>query len=116
MALFEHILPFCFLKGDNMPKLESEFQTKLRKEIEKIFPGAIVLKNDSAYLQGIPDLSVFYQGRWAWLEVKRSWEDRCDPEPNQEYYVEYAALNSFGAFIWPENKNEVLGALREFFN
>lgn len=98
-----------------MPKLESEFQNKLRKELETLFPGAIVLKNDSAYLQGIPDLSIVYKNRWAWLEVKRSFADRCNPEPNQEYYVGYAALHSFGAFIWPENKEEVLNELFVFF-
>ena len=36
--------------------LESQFQSKLIKELKKLFPGCIVMKSDSGYLQGIPDL------------------------------------------------------------
>ena len=52
--------------------LESRFQAKLIKELKDRFPGCIVLKNDPNYIQGFPDLSVFYQDKWAWLETKRS--------------------------------------------
>ena len=39
-----------------MAKLESNFQANLIKELKNIFPGCIVMKNDSSYIQGIPDL------------------------------------------------------------
>ena len=50
-----------------------------------MFPGAIVLKNDPNYIQGIPDLTVFYQDKWATLEVKKS--ENASHQPNQDYYV-----------------------------
>lgn len=96
-------------------KKESKFQGDLRKEIEKRFPGAMVLKNDSSYVQGIPDLTVFYKDKWATLEVKRSYEDRKKPRPNQEKYVERMNNMSFSRFIYPENKEEVLDELQRLF-
>ena len=41
--------------------LESKFQKELIDDIKAMFPGAIVLKNDPNYIQGIPDLTVFYK-------------------------------------------------------
>lgn len=38
--------------------LESQFQSKLIKELKKLFPGCIIMKSDSGYLQGIPDLPI----------------------------------------------------------
>ena len=38
--------------------LESNFQAQLIKELKKMFPGCIVIKNDSSYIQGIPDLTI----------------------------------------------------------
>ena len=66
--------------------LESKFQEKLIREIEGRFPGAIVLKNDSSYIQGFPDLIVLYKNHWAVLEVKN--DRHADHHPNQDYYVD----------------------------
>lgn len=90
---------------------ENTFQPKLIKELEKRFPGCIVLKNDPNYIQGIPDLSVLYKGKWAFLECKK-FKD-ASKQANQEDYINYAKENSFGAFIYPENKEEVLNALEQ---
>lgn len=96
-----------------MSKRENEFQGKLIAEIRKRFPGCLVLKNDPNYIQGIPDLSVFYKDRWAFLECKKS---SSEPhQPNQEYYVNKARAMSFAAFIFPENKEEVLNELGKLF-
>lgn len=94
--------------------LESKFQANLIKEIKNKFPGCIVLKNDSSYLQGVPDLSIFYGDSWAMLEVKKS-ED-ASHQPNQDYYVGKANEMSFSRFIFPENKEEVLDELTHFFH
>ena len=51
--------------------LESRFQAKLIKELKDRFPECVVLKNDPNYIKGFPDLSVFFQDKWAWLETKR---------------------------------------------
>ena len=86
--------------------LESKFQKELIDDIKERFPGAIVLKNDPNYIQGIPDLTVFYQDNWATLEVKKS--ETASHQPNQDYYVQTMNKMSFSAFIYPENKEEVL--------
>ena len=53
-----------------MAKRESQFQRELINEIKDRFPGCIVMKNDPNYIQGIPDLIVLYNDRWAALECK----------------------------------------------
>ena len=93
--------------------LESKFQSGLIKDLKKMFPGCIVLKNDPNYLQGIPDLSVFWENKWAMLEVKK--EADAPHQPNQDYYVGKANQMSFSRFIYPENKKEVLRELEQSF-
>lgn len=92
---------------------ESEFQAKLIEEIKERFPGCIVMKNDSGYLQGIPDLTVLYRDKWATLEDKRN--EKATHRPNQDYYVEKMNGMSFSSFIYPENKEEVLNAMEQSF-
>ena len=90
--------------------LESKFQANLIKEIKDMFPGCVVMKNDSSYIQGIPDLLVLHNDKWASLEVKQSKTAR--KRPNQDYYVEKLDSMSFSRFIYPENKEEVLSELQ----
>lgn len=92
---------------------ESKFQRELKKEIKEMFPGCIVSKLDSGDIQGIPDLLVLHNNRWATLENKRS--ANAPHQPNQDYYVETMNNMSFSRFIYPENKEEVLNELREAF-
>ena len=94
-----------------MAKLERDFQAKLIKEIKQIFKGCIVMKNDSSYIQGIPDLLILYRDKWAALEVKKS--ATAHHQPNQEYYVELMDEMSYASFIYPENKEEVLYELKQ---
>lgn len=90
--------------------LESRFQAELIKKLRKLFPGSLILKNDSSYLQGIPDLSIFYGDRWAMLEVKRS--AASEYEPNQLYYLGMLDSMCFARRIDPSNEEEVLRALQ----
>lgn len=94
-----------------MSKLERDFQRDLIKELKKIFVGCIILKNDSSYIQGIPDLLILFEDRWASLEIKKS--ETASHRPNQEYYVELMNKMSFSRFIYPENKEEVLYELQQ---
>lgn len=94
-------------------RLERIFQTKLVKELKEKFPGSIVLKNDSSYLQGVPDLIFLYNDHWATLECKRS--KKAPHQPNQDYYVEKMNDMSFSRFVYPENKEEVLNELEQSF-
>lgn len=95
-------------------KLERDFQAKLIKELKNIFPGCIVMKNDSSYIQGIPDLLILFKDKWATLENKKC--KNANKQPNQEYYVNLMDKMSFSKFIYPENKDEVLNELGKFFN
>lgn len=72
-----------------------------------------MLKNDTSYIQGIPDLLVLYEDKWAMLEVKVSPVSAV--QPNQEYYIDMLDSMSFAAFIYPENEREVLNALQRSF-
>ena len=98
-----------------MNKLEREFQRKLIQELKEMFPGCIVTKLDSGHIQGIPDLLILYNNKWATLECKKSEKDRNKPRPNQEYYVSLMDGMSFSRFIFPENKEEVLNDLQQAF-
>ena len=93
--------------------LENKFQANLIKKIKKLFPDCIVMKNDSSYIQGIPDLLVLYKDKWASLECKKSANARH--QPNQDYYVGQMNEMSFSRFIFPENEQEVLDELKHNF-
>ena len=93
---------------------ESQFQKTLKDELHKRFPGCTVLKSDPNNIQGIPDLIVLFGKFWALLEVKRS--KTAAKRPNQEYYVNKFGQQGFSSFIYPENKDEVLEALNEYFS
>lgn len=93
--------------------LEREFQAGLIKELKERFPGCLVLKNDPDYIQGIPDLTVLYKDHWALLECKKS--ANAKRQPNQDYYVERANGMSYAAFIYPENKEDVLNDIQQAF-
>lgn len=93
--------------------LESKYQNQLIKKLKQMFPGCEVLKNDSSYIQGIPDLTILFNDRWAMLEVKASAD--ANTQPNQPYYVERMGSMSFAAFIYPENEEEVLHELQLAF-
>jgi hypothetical protein len=46
---------------------ENRYQAFLIDRLNDMFPGCVVLKNDTDYLQGIPDLLILYEDRWAML-------------------------------------------------
>ena len=94
-----------------MGRLERDFQAKLIEELKVMFKGCIIVKNDPNYIQGIPDLLILYNDRWAALEVKKS--ATAHHQPNQEYYVDLMDQMSFAAFIYPENKEEILYELQQ---
>lgn len=92
---------------------ESKFQAELIKDLHERFPGCIVMKNDPNYIQGIPDLTILYEKKWATLECKK---DKDAPyRPNQEYYISKMDDMSFSRTIYPENKEEVLDDLQQAF-
>lgn len=92
---------------------ESNFQASLIKELEELFPGCIILKNDANYIQGFPDLTVLYNKTWAVLECKKSINEHF--QPNQEYYIKRCNEMSFSAMVCPQNKEAVLYDLQTAF-
>lgn len=98
-------------------KKESDYQSYLKKKIYSMLPGCIVTKQDPNDIQGIPDLSIFYKGRYAWLEVKKSYADYLKEfTPNQEYYIEWCKNSgTFASFIYPENEEDVLNEMARSF-
>ena len=92
-------------------KLESGFQDKLQKELKEMFPGCMTFKMDQK--QGIPDLLILHNDKWASLECKKN--ANAKRQPNQDFYVKRMNEMSFSRFIYPENKEEVLNELREAF-
>ena len=93
---------------------ESKFQSDLISLIKKMFPGAMVMKTDPTYIQGIPDLLILYKNKWCSLEVKKSL--KAKHQPNQDYYVDLMNKMSFSRFIWPENQDEVREESKKIFN
>ncbi|PWE87100.1 hypothetical protein LG34_06075 [Eubacterium ramulus] len=93
--------------------LESQFQSKLIKKLKKIFPGCLVMKTDPTYIQGLPDLLILFNDRWAVLECKKS--GTASHRPNQDYYVDRMNEMSFARFIYPENEEEILHDLQQAF-
>lgn len=91
--------------------LESIFQSRLIKELERIFEGCVILKNDANYIQGFPDLLILYKDKWAALECKQYLG--ASKQPNQAYYVDLLNRMSFARFICPENKEEILDELQQ---
>lgn len=97
-------------------KKESDFQKDVIDRIHRELPGAIVMKNDSSYIQGIPDLSVVFGNKYAMLEVKKSEADRKHPQPNQEDYIcLFDEWGAFSCFIYPEVYDEKIDALLRYF-
>jgi len=93
--------------------VESKYQADLIKKLEKRFPNCVVLKNDPTYIQGIPDLMVLYENKWAALECKVS--KTAHKQKNQPFYVNLLNKMSFASFIYPENEKEVLNELERAF-
>lgn len=92
---------------------EAQYQKKVIRKLEQIFPGCVVIKNDPSYQQGIPDWTILFGSCWGMLEIKRSLTSRR--QPNQDWWVSRFRNMSFAAFICPENEEAVLNELQAAF-
>lgn len=92
---------------------EGRFKDDLNRELLSRFPGCYILKNDPSYLQGVPDILVIWNDRWAMLEAKRA--SGAARQQNQDYYINLFNEKSFAAFIHPGNMEEVLDGLESAF-
>lgn len=92
---------------------EGAFKSKLISRLESMFPGCLILKPDPNDIQGIPDLLILYESKWAALECKKA--STASRRPNQEYYINTMDTMSYASFIFPENEEEVLYELQQTF-
>lgn len=88
---------------------ESQFQRKFIAELKDIFEDCVVLKNDPNYIQGMPDLVIFYKDKYAMLECKKSLKEQH--QPNQDYYITKFNTMAYASFVCPENKEQVIKEL-----
>jgi hypothetical protein len=94
--------------------LENKFQKRFIETLIMLFPGIIILKNDSGYKQGFPDLTLLYREKYAVLEMKKSEDEPY--QPNQEYYLKCVSdMNGFSRTVYPSNWKEVLDELQELW-
>lgn len=89
---------------------ERQYQSKLIKKLERLYPDAFIMKNDPRDVQGLPDILILHQDRWGMLEVKLA--DKSAVQPNQAHYVDRFNEMSFASFINPENEEAVINDLQ----
>jgi len=92
---------------------ESRFQASLIREIKRKYPGAVIIKPDSGYLQGIPDRLILYQDKWIAFECKAT--KASGHRINQDYYIDLLNDMSYASFVYPENKERFLYELQQTF-
>ena len=93
---------------------ESEFQTRLIHRLESMFPNAFIYKTSPYAPQGFPDITINHSsGLWAYLECKIRRDAKR--QPNQDWYVDKLNKWGFAAFIYPDNEEEVLDKLKDYF-
>lgn len=91
--------------------LENKFKTELIKDIKETIPGSMIFHLDPTECQGIPDLLVLHNDKWAALEGKKNKD--ASHRPNQDYYVDKMNAMSYAAFVYPENKEVILNELQQ---
>lgn len=92
---------------------EGSYQTNLCEKIREKIPGALIMKTDPTFVQGIPDLLILKNEKWAALEVKK--DKKASHRPNQDFYVNKLNDWSYAAVIFPENEKEILNELEHTF-
>lgn len=92
---------------------EGRFKEAFHHRLLETFPGCTLIKNDEMMLQGVPDTLLLWGPYWAMLEFKAS--ENAPHQPNQDYWIDTFNRMSFGAFVYPENAEEILHALQHAF-
>ena len=92
---------------------EKEFETYFIKDLEKLFPGSIVIKNYPNYLQGFPDRLILFENTWAAFEFKRGIYSPV--KQNQAYYIDLLNSMSYASFVNPQNAERVKDDIQQAF-
>lgn len=54
---------------------------------------------------------IFKEGFWGWIEFKKS--KNAKKRPGQQENIDWANENSWGSFVYPENRKEIMDYLKE---
>lgn len=92
---------------------ETTFRNLFLDKLVSSFPGLVVIKADSTFIQGIPDRFLLYEDRWAALEFKRA--SNSSKRANQDFYINSFNQMSYASFVFPENQSEVLRGIQRAF-
>lgn len=90
--------------------LEKDFQKSVISELRKMGYKCFKQQMNATTRIGTPDLFIFKEGFWGWIEFKKTKNSK--KRPGQQENVDWAKENSYGTFCYPENKKEVLDYLR----
>ena len=86
---------------------ETVFERDFCKELRQLALGeVIVLKNASAFVQGIPDRQVIYRDKFVMLEFKRAKDAK--QQANQSWYINHFNKHGLAMFVEPGNAVEVM--------
>lgn len=89
---------------------EADFQKNVISELRKMGYKCYKQQMNATTRIGTPDLFIFKEGFWGWIEFKKTKNSK--KRPGQQENVDWAKENSYGTFCYPENKKEVLDYLR----
>ena len=91
--------------------LERDFQKKFISDLRKLGYKCFKQQMNATTRVGTPDLFVFNEGWWGWIEFKKS--KNAKKRPGQQENIDWANANSWGSFVYPENRDEVYNYLKE---
>lgn len=92
---------------------ESNIQSDIIKRLKGM--GCVVIKyeQNATTLKGFPDIMFMKGPFWGALEVKTS--KKAHKQPGQQDWIDKLNEMSYAKFIYPENKEEILNEIKEFF-
>lgn len=85
--------------------LEGKLQARIIKWLRSQGCKVIKYEQNATTRAGIPDIIFLKEGFWGVIEVKKT--ARSPKRPGQEEWVKWAQENSWGAFVWSSNWEEV---------
>lgn len=91
--------------------LEKDFQKKFISDLRKLGYKCFKQQMNATTKVGTPDLFIFKEGFWGWIEFKKS--KNAKKRPGQQQNIDWANENSWGTFCYPENRDEVYNYLKE---
>jgi len=95
--------------------LESAFKKNFITELNvRLAPIDLEYIHTRSHNRSFPDLLILGPGStWAALEFKAA--EEADHQPNQAWYINRLNHWAYATFMYPENREEVLGDLEKLF-